>query len=97
MFTPKSLPKPTGLDEAINDVLSELRGHDVTSDEYAKTVTQLERLHKLKVKETPNPQRVSPDTWATIGAHLAGIVLIVGYERTNVITTKAIGFVQKLR
>jgi hypothetical protein len=32
-----------------------------------------------------------------IAANLAGIALIVGHERMNVVTSKAIGFVLKLR
>jgi hypothetical protein len=51
----------------------------------------------LKIKDVVTPDRVSKDTLAIIGANLAGIVLIIGYEKFNVVTSKALGFIQKLR
>lgn len=51
----------------------------------------------LKRKDLDAPNRVSVDTWAIIAGNLAGIVLILGYEKANVITSRAIGFVTKLR
>jgi hypothetical protein len=50
-----------------------------------------------KKDEIDRRRRVSPETWALIGANLAGIVVIIGYERVNVIASKALGFVSKLR
>lgn len=41
--------------------------------------------------------RVSKDTMAVIAANLVGIVTIIGYERLNVLTSKALGFVLKLK
>lgn len=54
-----------------------------------------ERELDLRDEEANKPNRVSADTWAMVGANLAGILLIVGYERVNVIASKAIGFVLK--
>jgi hypothetical protein len=51
----------------------------------------------LKEKDFSAPKRVSWDTWALVGANLLGIVLIIGHERANVVTSKALGFVSKLR
>jgi len=51
----------------------------------------------LKMSEIDKPDRVSKDTLAIIGANIAGIVLILGYERLNIITSKALGFANKLR
>jgi hypothetical protein len=51
----------------------------------------------LKRKELDRPNRIGLDTWATIGGHVLGIVIIVGYERVNVITSKALGFVTRLK
>jgi hypothetical protein len=36
------------------------------------------------------------DTWATIGANLAGIIIILNHERAHVIATKSLGLVRKL-
>lgn len=43
------------------------------------------------------PKRVSPDTVATVAANLIGIVLILRYERFEIIGSKAIGFVKSMR
>jgi hypothetical protein len=40
---------------------------------------------------------VSPDTIAVVAGNLLGIILILGYEKADVITTKALGFVLKGR
>jgi len=51
---------------------------------------------EIKRDELNLRRRVSMDTWAVVGANLAGIVFIIGYERASIITSKAIGFVRKL-
>jgi|SRR5688500_4427747 hypothetical protein len=51
----------------------------------------------LKEKEFEKPDRVSKDTLAIIAANLAGIALVLSYERMNVIASKAFGAVMKLR
>ena len=40
---------------------------------------------------------IKADTLVLVGANLAGIALILGHERLNVVTTKALGFVSKLK
>lgn len=50
---------------------------------------------ELKKKEVEDRKRVSPDTVALIAANLAGILLIIGHERINVVTSKALGFVTR--
>ena len=50
-----------------------------------------------KKKESKIPFGIKPETLALIAANLAGIALILGHERLNVVTTKAIGFVSKLK
>lgn len=83
-----------GLNDAINQALKHLENSEFTDEEYAKTLTILERLYKLK---TPRPPALSQDTMVTVGAHLLGILMIVGHERAHLVTSKALGFVQKLR
>lgn len=50
-----------------------------------------------KEKESEDFRRVKPETLALIAANIAGIVLVIGHERINVITSKALGFIGKLR
>lgn len=89
---PKDDPK---LEEAIDTVLLEMKGYTPASEEYASMMGHLNLLYKIKDQERPD--RVSLDTLATIGANLAGIALILAYERTHIITSKALGFVMKAR
>lgn len=78
------------LDVEIEIKLDELRVINVHDKEYDIVLSQIERLYKIKQMEKPD--RVSPDTWALIGANLVGIVMIITHEYTNPITTKAANF-----
>jgi hypothetical protein len=91
----KSPIKPSQLDKTIEELLTDMQTTKGDSDEYAKMVDHLTKLYKLK--EIDLPKRVSAETWATIGGNLAGILLILHYERFNVITSKALSFVSKIR
>lgn len=94
MFIKKN-PEHAGLDRVINDHLASMLQTDLNTDAYAKSIEQLSKLYKLK--ETHAPKGVSADTIAIVAGNLAGIVLILSYERLNVITSKALSFVMKLR
>jgi hypothetical protein len=95
MFIPKPSDEKSGLDHAIDEVLSEMAGVSSDSDEYAQMVDQLSKLYSMK--ESSTPPRISPDTLAIVAGNLLGIVLIVGYERANVVTSKALSLILKLR
>lgn len=84
-----------GLEHAIERALQTMDNEDPTSDQYAKVVDQLQKLHEMKTTESK--PRVSAETALTIGANLLGILMIVGHERTHIVTSKALGFVLKLR
>lgn len=94
MFTRKPPPK-TKLDVVIEALLDRMAEEFYDAVEYAKMVEQLSKLYKLK--EINVPKRPSPDTLLLIAGNLIGIVLILGYEQKNVITSKAIGFVLRLK
>lgn len=95
MLFKKTDETPSELDETITELLSDMKACSGDSEEYAVMMKHLSALYKLK--EINLPKRVSPETWATIGANLAGILLILHYERFNVVTSKALSFVSKLR
>lgn len=85
----------TLLEKAIKDVHSQMEVMTADDEDYAKMVKQLTELMKLRQYETK--PMFSPDVMLTVGANLFGIILILQHERTNVIASKAIGFVAKLR
>ncbi len=63
----------------------------IRSKEYSAKLSDLDNLCKIKDKEAK--RAVSPDTIAVIAGNLLGIALILGYEKTGVIASKALGFV----
>ena len=97
MFTDKPKPDTSALDEAINNALKQLDYVPAYSDEYIRIISQIEKLNALRteIKKIDAPQRVSPDTLAVVLGNLLGIVFIVGHERANVVTSKALNFVMK--
>jgi len=88
-------PIEAKLDEEILSALEELKSHETTSDEYAVVVDRMSKLHKLKVEERPKP--ISRDTAVVVAANIFGILWLTRYERENVISTKALGFILKPR
>lgn len=85
----------TLLEEAIGNLHSDMHSIPPDSEEYTKMADNLSKLYKLR--EHDAPRRVSPDTLALIAGNLLGIGMIVGHERANVVTSKALAFVSKLR
>lgn len=93
MFTPTN-PNEALLNENIEKLLVSLKEDDPETEEYATILDQLTKLYAIKNEN--RSRRVSPDTLATIAANLLGISIIVGYERTHIITSKALGFIRKV-
>lgn len=84
-----------GLSEVIDAVQSRLLTMDPDTEEFAKTVDQLDKLHKIRTSNRTG--RVSPDALIAVAGNLLGIISILGYERAHVVTSKALGFVMKTR
>lgn len=95
MFTPEPPDEKSGLQKAIDELFDDMASVQSDSEEYSSMVDQLSKLYSLK--EIDRPKRVSPDTMAIVAGNLLGIILIVGHERMNVVTSKALNFVMKLR
>jgi len=89
-FTKKQKSK---LEEEIQRLHGEIAVLDPDTKQYTDCLANLSKLYELKKKD----HTISPETLAVIGANLAGIILILGFEQANVITSKAIGFVLRGR
>ena len=87
------LRKPSIVDEAIGKVLTEMRQYGLDAPEYREAIEYLDRLMKMRTEERRN--RISPDTILIVAGNLLGILIIVGYERGHVMTSKAMTFVVK--
>lgn len=99
MFTKKQSTNSTGVSDAIDELLYEMHQQDKDSDTYNDMVDQLTKLYSLKEVDhkVDSPGRVSMDTLALIAANVVGIAMIVVHERENVITSKALPLLMKLR
>lgn len=95
MFEKRTDEAQISLDNTITELMNDMKAMDGDSEEYATCINRLERLYKLKEKNSP--KRVSPDTWLIVGGNLVGILIIVIYEHGHVITSKAMNQVGKLR
>lgn len=95
MFEKKADNSHAALDATITELMNDMKTHDGDSEEYATMLNRLERLQKLKEKNTP--RRFTPDTLLIVGGNLVGILIIVMYEHKNVITSKAMSQIGKLR
>lgn len=95
MFIKQPPMEKSLLDEAIDDIFREMTVMNADSKEYSRMVKQLEKLYALR--DGNKSDSVSKDTIALITANLLGIGIIVGYERMNVVTSKALMFLFKLK
>lgn len=80
----------------LNGLLIRMKQFDPTTPEYQASLKAYSKLIKLRSSEK-NARKISPDTLAIVLGNLAGVLLIVSYEKHNIVTSKALTFVQKLR
>lgn len=92
LFTKKD--RSSSLEKEIEAVIKKMSALEPDSKEYTAIADNLEKLYSAKSKDN---SRISPDTIAIIAGNLLGIVLILGYEKTNIVTSKAMGFVLRGR
>ena len=89
LFTKKD--KRSLLEREIELVIKSMSNYPPNSAEYTAIAANLEMLYKSKANE--RTRRITPDTIAIIAGNLLGIALILGYEKTNIVTSKAMGFI----
>lgn len=91
--TPAPMQEPTLLDQNIEDVektlLSDL---EVGGEDHARAVAQLKELYALK--NGPVRERINPNTVAMVAGNVLVTAVIVGYERSHVINSKAVTFLK---
>lgn len=83
------------LDEAIATLLDEMSCYEGHTKEYKKLSERLDELIKLRNAKAKFP--VSPDVMFAAGANILGMILIMRFERLNIITTKAFTFLARVR
>jgi hypothetical protein len=95
MFRIKNKDKRTLLEVEIDNLILEMKHLDKTSDDYAALATLVEGLYKAKSYDST--QRMTTDAKVSVAANLLGIILILTYEKADIITSRAISFVSKGR
>jgi len=94
MFT-KTNAHETQLKTAIAELIEELRGFVVGSEDYVLHLEQIERLHKM-LPPTQEKRRVGMVDLLQPASNLIGIAAILVFEKSGeVIVTKALSFVGK--
>ena len=83
------------LEDEIKEVLSILREYDPASEEYAVVLDKLERLYGLKDEESK--LLINLDNLIVVGGNLLGIILILNYEKLNIVTSKALSLIIRKR
>lgn len=90
----KKQPTTDPLKEELDSVLDELKGLTSTSKEYKVALKNYDALNKIYLSSRKKPL-FSGDALLNAGAHVFGLGMILGFEKANVITSKALGFVMK--
>lgn len=91
----KKNAEKTQLDQTIEQLERELQMTVGDPKETAKMVKNLERLYDVKSKHAPKSW--NRDTLLIVGGNLLGILIIVAYEHSHVITSKAVNQIGKIR
>jgi hypothetical protein len=87
------------LDETIANLISGLAGLTEGDEAYTQAIQSLKILMELRTADKAEKRKlpVNPDVLVAAGAHVLGIVMILGFEQKHVLTSKAMAFVPKIR
>lgn len=98
MFNLKPKAKPHELDNAIESLILELAGTEETDEKYSTVVTSLKTLMELRIADRTANRKpaMSPDVIGAVAGNLLGILSILHYEKAEIVTSKALGFVRKI-
>ncbi len=93
----KQEEEPRRLAEALDRAIQDQEIHPSHSKEYTAIAANVRVLTEANAadKAAYKPPMVSPDMKAAIAANLAGILVIISYERAHVLTSKALAFIVK--
>lgn len=87
---PQSLPL---MDKEIERLTALLGTVNPVSEDYATIVNRLATLTKARAER--NERAISMDALLTVGANILGMLLVLNYEKLNVISSKAISMAWK--
>ena len=89
--------KTTALEREADRLDSLLESTTQGSEEYYSLLATREKLQDILDKAEKAKFKVSGDTLVTGGVSLLSILAVLKHEQLNVISTKALGFIMKLK
>lgn len=92
MFGRTNKPTEPDYDPVVDKLMSELNEYGPDTEEFKAAMGYLDKIHKFR---SNTKKGVDANTIAIVAGNLAGILIIVGYERMHSVTTKALGYVIK--
>lgn len=92
MFRKK--PDALTVEDVINNTLSQMDQYPADSEEFAAMAKNLEVLTRAK-SEKDRTHAISADTLLAAGVNISGILLILNYEKLDVVTSKAFSLLAK--
>ena len=87
---PESLNR---LDDEIARLLEQMQQMETPTDEYAKLADRVKTL--CQARECKNERAISSDALLAIGANVIGLLIILNFEKTGSITSKAFSWIWK--
>lgn len=83
----------TAMDEEIARLVDLLKKADPTTKEYETIVDNLKVL--CEAREKKNERAISYEMLIGVGANLLGLLIVLNFEKANVITSKAFSMLWK--
>jgi hypothetical protein len=94
VFTNRKAEKPSPVDVLIETTVSEMQGFEPYSEEYRNAAIALKTLMEAKATER-KPERLSPNTIATIAGNAGMVIMILVAEHTGIVRSAGLGFLLK--
>lgn len=90
--------KKTKLDKLIDNTIDsmELALSESNDEKVQELLVLLNDMTMVKDK-IESKTKISPDTKAVVGANLLGILMVLNHERANVIASKAMSLLTKMK
>ena len=95
---PKAKKQPTVEEKLIADCYTALSRLDPETAEFKKVLKNIDALQKQVHTDKKNKSKLhwpTPDAMFTGAISLASILLVLNYEKLDVVTSKAMGMIQK--
>ena len=81
------------IDDLITIIQNEMANLTPGHEDYKVRLERLEKLYAIKAQN--RPPRISYDTMLTVGGNILMVVVMVGYERSHVMVSKALSLLNR--